>query len=843
MGLGIPDNINNNHFNSAVTQAVRNDQAGADFGRFIETSSDWWYQSEIEAVRWNKSYPYQFLIVEAKGGTYNSIDGFSFTLPIPPQSLSIQTPFAISTMVTLGGIVEQHNAIPIKMISLTGTTGVLPLKGTIASINFDSANATASSIFGGVISGASSVANSAVDFSRKLTGADTNLVSDTSFSSPDEIGRTSGYYQFKLLERFLENYALLKKQARGRRYRLALAMWKDQTIYLVTPQSFNVDRRSGAPLEYSFSIQLKAWRRISLNQRSKEPTAYTPIKYSKNQISQLLGGINAARQILSSVSDTLASISTDVQSSLFEPLRQTALFVKGLAGVGITAADMPWSVLNSCGGAIAEWTTIDNSFSSAGNTIADNQKSNQDNFEKIKRMVTDGSGGTTGVTTQSLSNSASPANSLWSSADSVTRNYALFNCIPVSQLNLGAAIKSALNQDRANVSNFTRDTFEAFKNSIDSVATDFANAHGLGSTAINTTYNLPTRATTAAGTYTGTPTDTDWDILFTLNQVTLELARLAASRTINNTRQLSSVEYVAGLAARSGIAFQIPRSKYAVPFPYGYTLERLSNMYLNTPNRWEEIVALNGLKSPYVDEQGFDLPLLVNGMGNVVMVSNSDNLYIGQQVWISAAGVQRTIRRITKIETTNFNYSLITLDGTNNLNIFTVANVAVLHAFLPDTVNSQMLIYIPSDADPAYVDNQLKSIPGATQYDQFLLQGGIDLLLTQDNDLAVTPDGDCGLAVGLTNITQEVRLVLSCPRGGLIDHLSYGLPIEAGTSIADVDAQSLAKTMKDLFSFDPMFTGVYGVNVIINGPVAGITLAVGVKGIPSQIPISVNILK
>lgn len=30
----------------------------------------------------------------------------------------------------------------------------------------------------------------------------------------------------------------------------------------------------------------------------------------------------------------------------------------------------------------------------------------------------------------------------------------------------------------------------------------------------------------------------------------------------------------------------------------------------------QEIVALNGLQSPYVDEEGFSMPLLVNGSGN-----------------------------------------------------------------------------------------------------------------------------------------------------------------------------------------------------------------------------------
>jgi hypothetical protein len=75
-----------------------------------------------------------------------------------------------------------------------------------------------------------------------------------------------------------------------------------------------------------------------------------------------------------------------------------------------------------------------------------------------------------------------------------------------------------------------------------------------------------------------------------------------------------------------------------------------------------------------------------------------------------------------------------------------------------------MMLYIPSDAPPAEDDLQLKSIPGLDVYDQLLNVGGVDLLLTQTGDLAITPDGDCRLAVGLQNIVQTARIRLASRR-------------------------------------------------------------------------------
>lgn len=111
---------------------------------------------EIDTARWNKSYPYQLMILKRAGAAYTP-SGYVFTLPIPPQEMSISTPFAITTTVTLGGIIEEHNGAPLRTISFSGTTGVQPLRGITGTLG--QAN-IAQAIFAGTINAVQNAASS-----------------------------------------------------------------------------------------------------------------------------------------------------------------------------------------------------------------------------------------------------------------------------------------------------------------------------------------------------------------------------------------------------------------------------------------------------------------------------------------------------------------------------------------------------------------------------------------------------------------------------------------------------------------------------------------------------------
>ena len=649
------------------------------------------------------------------------------------------------------------------------------------------------------------------------------------------MAKTSGYYQMRVLQEFLENYMNLKKKAAGRDLQLALAIWKQQAVYLVTPTGFNVSQSAASPYEWVYNLSFRAFRRISLDAVDvKAASVYTPIVNKPNALAACLNAISDARDVLENSRDILAAIGGDLEHALFEPMRQSMFFLRDLLNVPLAFADLPVQVLKDCQGAIVQFIATQQAFNGASEEFTNKAQSVVDAYRDVAQAAGGdrpklGAGSLAGA--QIVSDDVHPAYDVFRNPQG---NYDLFKGIQPGQVNLPPKTIKTIAIERNKIRELNRLDFEKMRDSVVQVQADFADAVGAGDSTYNNTFQRTSRVVSK------TPTPSDFEVIFALNRSIIELNKLSASSAINPAK-IKSTDFVAGLARRSGIAFKTPRSKFAVPFPYGVTLEQLAKRYLGDPDRWIEIAALNGLRTPYVDEEGFQLPLLTNGKDNQVTVADSSKLYVGQLVWISSTTTSRTIRRITKIEKLSPTNSIITLDGDPDLGRYSTLANANVHAFLPDTVNSQMMLYIPSSEDPPAEDSGAKEVPGLDVFDTLLNAGGFDLLLTPSNDLAVTPDGDCRLAVGMANIIQTARIRLSVPQGSLNRHPSFGLPVKVGQSTADLDAKELLKAAKNLFVDDPVFVGVKSASVLKKGPAVKIVLTVAVKGQSQLVPISLDL--
>ena len=806
-----------------------------------KTDKLWYRNEEISGGNWNQLFPYQLVVVDQKSdGAYvqrmTPVGPFQFTLPVSPESFQLSMPFAINTAITLGGHIEEHNGAPLRVITIAGTTGVAFGRGRApipASFDFRT------TIFAGTLQAATSTANSAVQLIHPTFTNNSHTQNEYDDTDLDGMGSLTGWYQWRLLQLFFESYSELKKTREGRNSRLAFATWKDEAVYLVTPMTYDVHKDTSSPLEYRYHIVFRAFKRVRLERGAADISQpYVPIQANPGRLARCLNALSQIRVVLQGAKKTIAAVGGDIQRGIFEPIRQTTLLIKDTLAVPLSIADLSDSVIQDTKAAIVNLISTKNAVSNFprnANRRFQQVSANARTIDDNLRQLASETGDDTRTSAIVVANrDTHPANSPFTDPSD---NYDFFSLIQVGNLNLAPSTMAKIAAERSRSRRLTRLDFQKMRDDAQASADAFAAAIGAGHATYNEIYGLEAPAETVIDS----PTDDDFNTLFYLNQLVTELNRFVVTQ--NSDPKLNAIATVAGLATQAGIAFRIPRSKFAVPFPYKATLEQLAYQYLDDPNRWMEIAALNGLQAPYVDEEGFTLPLLVNGANNEVFVSSDEHLYVGQPVWISSDIVARTRRTVTKINQLSPTQFMVTVNGDADLDQYITPANARLEAFLPNTVNSQMIIYIPSDLEPKDGDFTTRTIPGIDEYDSMIAVGGIDLLLTPSNDLIVTPDGDSRWAVGLTNIVQKVRLALSVVQGTLNQHPDYGLPLHVGQSLADLSAAEVVRAAQGMFAGDPTFTGVKAASITINGPLANLNIAVQVAGTNQVIPISAEVTR
>lgn len=831
--------------------------------RNSNVNSGFFYYIDLDPQRWNQIFPYRLLVVDVSapiprivGGTQTvdvKITGnqvgapiinvipsetslnssqWVYNLPITPQQLSIVDQYAINTSASLRGILEEHNGVKFKMINISGTFGVWNQRHSIGiPKQATGVEAILQSFFGGTINAVQGLVQQVTQVVNTVTSG--HPASKPAAEDPVQSELfTTGYYQALSLQQFLEQYAEAKKDPKNASWRLVLDMPKQNQSYVVTPMQFNWTQSVNRPVNIDFNIQLKAWRRIKLGESTNVPPAqaYT---LTPGILQRVLNTITEARLAASSAIALIGAVRSDVDN-IFNVMSQTALFVKDLLGIVPAASDLPSSIVKDFNSAIQEFAFNNSSAITSAVTDAASLGA--------VAAITAATVARNGITQSAASNgqlgNATAALQSTNSTNQIFNNpnafVGMLDQVPTNQLNLNTAQQNKLNNILSNTS-LTVAQIKKNANTILGLTLQLANHFGAGDAYYDKVYNLapPTSRTQPMSI-------SEYDFLDLLYNFIQSCYTLSATTQVDDLTIQSSLDYVAGLADQSGIAFTVPTCKILVPVPYGLTIEGIAARYLGDPNRWLEIATLNNLKEPYIDENGFQLPLLSNGIGRQVVVSSNTNLYLGQVVTLKSSTQLPTSRHITNITTlANASGYLITLDGDPNLGIYTIADSAYLQAYLPGTTNSQQKIFIPSDLPPPTFAGQVNVIPpGVTSGDPLTGLSGVDWLIDENGDLVTNSFGDFNLAYGLTNIIQWLKIAFSVVLGTWISHPQFGLGVRPGTSVADLNVQDLYNQINALIQQDPRFQGVDGLQIQVAPPVLLISVNIAIAGQNGTFPIT-----
>jgi hypothetical protein len=758
----------------AITQTAQNF-----FSTDIMARSLTWQNFSVGSNQWSSRYPYRFMVLQLNGNTYNMVS--EFRLPINPQDLTISSSPAIRTTVTTGGILEEHNGIPLKQITINGTTGIF-LARTVA----DAANSTPSTL-GSIFAGTIGAANSLVNSVNTLLGQ-SGTPSSTELLSTQL--QQTGYYQYHMLRLFLETYAFAKKSPNNQNLRLAFDIPKDQQTYLVTPQQFVTRRSVDSPLEYRYSINLLTWGTVPSQYALSTAGLPNALTNNLSSFQQFLNTLTQARVVLANAQNVIMQAKADVQTNIFGPLNSVILILKGILSVGTNLADLPSSLQQSFTGSVVNnWNTL----------VTQNPALQQFNAA-MQQIITNATGVNSYVANPATTNAVNPYKS------SVFSSIAFTDNIPITALQPNQTQQNAVTQAITNANDITANDINNFISNIQ---------------ALNTALepSISTRS----------PIDPEWDILYSLQQTTQVLYAMIANGqfqqsvnsaqlgSTNATQATNALSYWQQTNQTAGIPFTSPQGRFLVPFPKNGTLEGLAEIYLGDATLWYEIAALNGLQYPYIDETGFTYSFIANGDGNQFSISSNVNLYVGQIINISSAtqiNSQRTILAINEVTTTDY---LITVDGNPNLSDFTMADDAEIMAYLPYTVNSMREIYIPTNQttqNPPVNTPILTYIPDDLNLVQF---SKIDLLLDQQYDLAISPNGFANLAFGKTNLVQAAKLKMATVVNSLLLHPNYGAGIAVGTSTSEIDPATIINQINQSFQNDPRFNAPSSVNMTMDG--------------------------
>lgn len=871
--MGIGDSINlgvNTNVQSSISAAT-GFAASITNSISTKTSLPWQNSSinskffpylSIDPSRWDQLYPYRLLVIDAKnnqvvlgnggalppsqisltvsqtpgqGGTGSALISFLpstpvwiFQLPISPNQLAISDQFAIQTSATLRGITEEHSGVRFKLINASGSMGVWAQRSSVTKP--PTPPSALQSLFAGTLQSAGNLVNQVNNLVNTATTGHPASKPVSLLPPTSDFGETStGYYQALKLAQFLEQYAEAKRDPSNASWRLVFDIPKQNQSFVVTPTAYDWQQNANKPMEIMYRFQLKAWRRIDLKQTvTPQPTANQPI--DSNVLQRILNTINQSQQVLSAALSLIGAVRTDVETPL-NALRQTVLFVKGLAGVALTAADLPSQIISD----------YSNSISQSINILASTIKSNISDpsvtasITAVQAVYELSEGISTTAVANGQLGSAAAANLSLSPASNIYRQplsqFVLMDQVPTSSLTLTNAQQAFITNMQTQAAETTIAQLKAYRNTIQQLSIQLSNNFGSGSSYYNNLFGLP-----APTTRIQPITLDEYSILSSLYETMSCYDILTASTAINDLAIESSMEYVAGLASTSNIPFDIPNSKIMAPVPFGLSIEGISARYLGDQGRWIEIATLNNLREPYIDENGFQLPLLSNATGRQISVSSNVNLFIGQKVILQGANQTpspRVILNMEQLSDTNF---LLTLDGLANLQNFTTSAQSYMQAYLPGTVNSQQKIFIPSDLPVPAVSNITP--PSSTSSDPYTGLSKVDWLLTDTGDLAINNYGDFRYASGITNLIQALRIKFGTRASTVLTHPTFGLNIQAGSMTTDLQIQELYNAINLMVTQDPRFAAVSQLQIKLENGTLGINMAVQLPNQTGVFPVS-----
>lgn len=722
---------------------------------------------------WDKKGKYSFSVI--KGGAIGKdAPGWNeLFLNISPQDITISNTIPTQLTPTSRGIIEEFGHIMISDINIVGTTGVLPTRDSIAQADQGGVfGQVVSKLFAGTIQAAQNTATAA----KKLFSSAGNSNAPSTLS--DAKLKETGYYQLEQLQNYLLKYTDLK--ITDPTLRLLFKDYKRGKIYTCSLSRFATKKSAANPMYITYTIQLRAWKVVD------EGAGVTIEQFPNgnpktNILSTVFNKLQQARSLLASTNSIVSAIRSDAEQSLFEPLRQIALTGKDALAIEKSLVDLP------------------NDLASSFNVYV------TQNFQNLKNDANNSA--LVAFLTQHqdvFQNGDSSAIGALFTPSVIKSQFAAFDSIKVSGIPLDPSQTKALSNIDDKTTNLNTADFDNMKASLQSVIKSIEDAVGLGDGAGFRPANFD-----------------DLSILGALND---SIIAADAFSPINGVKDKISMHdavqnviqlYTDGTETLLDAA---PLGAKLVPVPYGFNMKEIASLYLDDPDKDLDIITLNALSPPYIDEVGTVVKLVTNAALDTIIIPNTAQVYIGQKIEIFSNTVPLEKRQILQSIVQGSNIQL-TLSGGDPLDNLLLSDNASIRYYAPNTINSGTYMLIPVDSTPATTNSapDARKVYATADLDLVDKIMGVDILTDSTGDIVILPQGDIKYATGVTAGLQALRTLIGTSLDSYMRHKEYGAGLSLGSSNAEVTAKEIQLSIKQNILSDPRFASINDLSINLMG--------------------------
>ena len=407
--------------------------------------------------------------------------------------------------------------------------------------------------------------------------------------------------------------------------------------------------------------------------------------------------------------------------------------------------------------------------------------------------------------------------------------------LAVNNLGLNGAENSLVNNELQRISRLSIDDFKSMLEFMNNYMTVYSSSIGLydeeGFKAINGIAQKKSQ----------TATISDLDKIDQQIEIRKYIESIIVSlKSVNDKPPNLLAVANTNIANGSGAGIQDIYSS-SVSIPFEISLEHMALMFMGRKSLWYELVTVNNLQPPYIDEVGLKYKLVAPGAVSSVAISDErkNDLHVGAQVKVGSVKEREETRYINKMIYNSDGTMVLYLSGEANLSRMKTTEGAYVRVFAPHTVNTGSFIKIPLTIGSSTPNSPTPQSDELRRLEKALLNFGVDVAQSEKGDIAVSPTGNFSLAFGVNNVRQAVLNQLNTVQGELDFHKQYGLNVSLGAKFFGApDVNILSILVVDTILKDKRISSARVTDVSFNGSSVSVLIEVQIQGSSKIIPLS-----